>query len=73
MTPETLTAWREATGGRRFLLAVGCSAINTLLFACGILSESGYLMILGGTVFTYIGARVSESIAHKKVDGASPQ
>lgn len=66
MTPELFTTWREAIGGRRFLLAVGCAAINTVLFAAGILSEAGYLTIISGTVLTYIGARVTEVINRKK-------
>jgi hypothetical protein len=66
MTPEQLTAWREAVGGRKFWLCVGCAALNTLLFACGILSESGYLMIIGGTVFTYLGVRTTTAIANKE-------
>jgi len=66
VTPTDVAAWREALGGRKFLLCVGCSGINTALFAAGTLSESGYLMILGGTVFSYIGARVTQAIANKE-------
>ena len=62
MTPEQLVAWREAVGGRRFWLCIGCSLINTVLFAMGILSESGYLFVIGGTVIAYISARTTEAL-----------
>ncbi len=65
MTPETLAAWREALGGTRFLLTVGCSAVNSIFFVCGTLTENGYLMILGGTVFTYIASATAQAIGNK--------
>lgn len=53
---------REALGGRRFIMCMGCAGINTALFAAGTLSESGYLAILGGTVFGYIANNLMQRI-----------
>lgn len=52
-------------GGRRFLLCVGCAAINTILFAWGTLSESGYLLIVSGTVVAYITGNVAQRAVQK--------
>lgn len=62
VTPEQVLSWREALGGRRFLLAIGCSLVNTVLFGMGILSENGYLMIISGTVIAYITARTTQAV-----------
>lgn len=67
MTPEAFAAWREAFGGTRFLLTVGCSALNSVFFVCGILTENGYLMILGGTVFTYVASATAQVLGKKSV------
>lgn len=54
--PSDLAAWREAAGGRRFLMCMGASLVNTGLFACGPLSEQGYLTAFGLTVGAYLAA-----------------
>lgn len=53
---QRLIEFREAVGGNRFLLALGCSVVNSGFFAFGLLSESGYLTILGLTVGAFIAA-----------------
>ncbi len=53
---------RSALGGSRFLLTCGCSIINSAFFATGTLTENGYLMILGGTVFAFITAGTAQDI-----------
>lgn len=60
MTPQQFTEWREAIGGRRFLLTVGAGIVDSILFVVGKLSESGYLQLTGATVVVYIAARVYE-------------
>lgn len=57
MTPAQFTEWREACGGRRFLMTMGANGVNTLLFACGRLSEQGYLTTFAATVGAYLLAR----------------
>lgn len=54
LTPETFIAWREAFGGRRFLLTIGSALINSIFLIAGILSETNYMAVLGGTVFAYL-------------------
>jgi hypothetical protein len=59
--PSIITRWREALGGRRYLMCMGASLVNTLLFAFGILSEMGYLVIFHATVGAYLVARHAEA------------
>ena len=54
MTPQQVQAWREALGGRRFLMCMGAHFINTALFVWGPLDQSGYLTTFGGTVAAYL-------------------
>lgn len=73
MTPEKVAQWREALGGRRFLMCMGCAFINTILFAIGFplahpMTEGGYLMILGGTVFTFVSANTTEKFKAKPAE-----
>lgn len=56
MSPATFTLWREALGGRRFLLTLGANAVNSWLFWQGKLTEGGYLTAFAGTVVAYIAA-----------------
>lgn len=72
MTPQEVTNWRAALGGTRFLLTVGCSVINSVFFACGVLSENGYLMILSGTVFAYVASATTQAITTKRDANVKP-
>lgn len=56
MTPATVQRWREAIGGRRFLMCMGAHGVNTTLFVVGLLSEQGYLTTFGLTVGSYLAA-----------------
>jgi len=57
MTPEAFTAWREAIGGRRFLMTLGANVVNTLIFVfTAKLDQSGYLLTFGATVGAYLTA-----------------
>jgi len=66
VTPASFTAWRDALGGRRFLMSMGAHLVNTLLFLHGVLSESGYLMTFGSTVAVYVGANVTQRFIEKR-------
>jgi hypothetical protein len=73
VTPEKVSTWISALGGRRYLLCIGCALINTVIYASGLpmhapMSESGYLMIISGTVITYVGANVTQKIKNKEDD-----
>jgi hypothetical protein len=54
VTAANVQAWREALGGRRFLMCMGAHFINTALFVWGPLSEQGYLTTFAGTVAAYL-------------------
>lgn len=62
MTPKEFTAWRDALGGRRFLLTLGAGFVNTALRLFGFISESGYLELTGATVAVYIAARAYSEV-----------
>lgn len=56
MSPSQLVEWRNALGGRRFLMCMGAHFINTALFVVHFLSEQGYLTTFAATVGMYLGA-----------------
>lgn len=56
MKPSQVIEWREALGGRRFLMCMGAALVNTALFAFGLLSEGGYMGAFGMTVGAYLTA-----------------
>lgn len=62
MTPTELTEWREAYGGRRFLLTLGAGIVDTLLLWFGKLDATSYVTLTMGTVGVYIGAAVYEKV-----------
>lgn len=51
---DKLTAYREALGGRRFLITLGCGVVNTILVALKLIDNSTYQTIILGTVAVYI-------------------
>lgn len=58
---EHLKAWLDAIDGdEKFVMTVGAGIVNAIFFACGVLSETGYLTILGGTIIAYITGKVVE-------------
>jgi hypothetical protein len=57
MTPERFTAWREALGGRRFLMSMGAGIVDTILLYVGKLDISAYVTLTFATVATYIAGR----------------
>lgn len=70
--PTYLKSWLDAvTGHEKFLLVVGAGIINGIFLACGILTETGYLSVLAGTIVTYIGAKTYEN-TRPGVDNATP-
>lgn len=50
-----LLAW---LGGRKFVLAVGCGLITSVMRAANVLSDGGYVTIIMGTVAAYITGNV---------------
>jgi hypothetical protein len=64
---ELVALYREAFGGRKFLLCLGCGIVSTILFAANaflkqpLLSEAGYLTLIGGSVIAYITGRTVEA------------
>lgn len=72
MTPELFTAWREAIGGRRFLLTFGAGVVNTGLIIGAYISESVYAQLTFATVAVYVGARAYSEVKTKKPTDAAP-
>jgi hypothetical protein len=65
--PAKIKAYLDAIDGdEKFIMTMGAGIVNTILFALGILSENGYLMILSGTVFMYIAGKTTEDISARK-------
>ncbi len=54
MTPEHLTAWREALGGTRFFLTLGAGVVNTVLLILGVIDQDTYSDLTNWTVSAYI-------------------
>lgn len=60
MEPKRLAEWIYCAGGRRFLMTVGAGVVNTGLFVCKCLSESGYINLTMATVGSYLAANTIE-------------
>lgn len=60
----------DALGGRAFILAVGCSAVNTVLKWFDHLDNPSYTLIISATVGAYIAANAVEKHAQTKADTA---
>jgi hypothetical protein len=67
MTPEQLHKWIEAAGGRRFLLTLGSSIVNTGLVIAKVISETTFAQLIMGTVAVFIAG------ASWKKDRSPPQ
>lgn len=62
MTPERVLVWREAFGGRRFIMTVAAGIIHTLLMISGVISEQTYMALTMATVAAYITANTYEKV-----------
>lgn len=61
MSPAQFIAWREAFGGRRFLLTVGAGVVDTLLLWFEKIDQATYSNLTLWTVAAYItGATVQK-------------
>lgn len=70
--PTYLKSWLDAcTGHEKFFLVIGAGIVNGIFLACGILTEPGYLTILGGSLLAYIGAKTYEN-TRPGADNATP-
>lgn len=72
MIPQQFCAWREAFGGRRFLMTMGASAVNTLLLVYGKLSESAYLTTFLATIGAYLAAVGYQKHTEVKASAQTP-
>lgn len=57
MTPERFTEWREALGGRRFLLTIGSGIVSTILRVVDKIDISAFVTLVLATIATYIAGR----------------
>lgn len=62
MKPQTFIAWREAFGGRRFLLTLGAGVVNTLLRIWNYIDISSYVTLTIATVGAYIAAGTYQKV-----------
>lgn len=62
---QGIAEFRVAIGGTRFIMAMGAGLVNTLLFAVGILSESGYITLTLATVGAFIVSQTAQNMKTK--------
>lgn len=62
MSPASLTAWREAFGGRRFLLTAGAGVVSTVLLWCGKIDQDTFFNLITWTVGPYIAAGTAQKV-----------
>lgn len=64
MTPARFIEWREALGGRRFLMALGAGFVNTALRIFEYLDIPSYVTLTLGIIGVYIGGRALPEVAN---------
>lgn len=69
MTPELFTAWREAFGGRRFIITLGAGIVDTLLFMFFGLPPDIYRDLTIATVAAYIAGSTWQKVKDTTVAG----
>lgn len=58
---EHLKAWLDAIDGdEKFIMCAAAGIVSSIFFACGILTENGWLIAMGGSVFAYVSGKVVE-------------
>jgi hypothetical protein len=68
--PETLAAWRDALGGRRFILTLGAGVVDAMLVWFGKITSADFVLVTSATVGPYIAA---EAYLKARTAGPSPQ
>lgn len=67
---QTIIDLREAIGGDRFIMTMGAGIANTILFAFGVLSESGYVTLTMATVATFIAGEALPRMVNRSAPNA---
>lgn len=62
MSPAQFIAWREAFGGRRFLLTLGAGVVNTALLVRGYIDQDTFFNLVTWTVGPYIAAGTVQKV-----------
>lgn len=58
---EYLKSWLDAiSGDEKFVMCAGAGIVSSVFFACGILTENGWLLAMGQSVFAYVIGKVVE-------------
>ena len=60
MTPEKMSAWTSALGGRRFIACSGAGIVSTVLLVLHYLDPANFQYIIIGTVGAYIAGNSFE-------------
>jgi hypothetical protein len=63
--------WISRFGGRRFVLTVGCGAVNSFLLFMGKIGDEPYSLIILGTVGAYITGAVVQEVKQIQADKES--
>ena len=58
----------DSYGGRRFILAVATLVVCSVLRACNLLTDGGYVTVIMGTVAAYIAAGTFEAHSEIRAD-----
>lgn len=69
MTPERLAAWRDAFGGKRFLLTLGAGLVDAILVWFGKITSGDFVLVTAATV----GAFIAGESYHKAKTGAASE
>lgn len=72
MTPERFTHWREAWGGRRFMLTVGAGIVDTILLWFEKIDQATYSNLTLWTVAAYIAAGTVQKVSTPKPGISNP-
>lgn len=60
--PETIKAYREAIGGRRFIMVMGAGVVTSALVFCGKIDVGAYVTLQLATIGAYVAANTTERI-----------
>lgn len=74
MTPEQFTAWREAFGGRKFWLTLGCGVVCSAMRWFDRIDNPTFRDVVLGTVGVYIAGATYQAVRtfQRGPDGTPP-
>lgn len=73
MSPRRITEYREAFGGRRFLLTVGAGIVNTALRVFDFIDQATYSNLTLWTVAAYITGATAQKFSSRGPRDGDPK